>query len=271
MNMYQEFRIGLMSIIEDLHQHPGYGAVIAEYIYANKFCNLLVRSIARKFQLEYEDLRSELVTEILEGKILKQVLENKRFNRQVFYLNIKKLALKLTMQKKVHVVLEEIEEMAVCNDELLEKQASKNAILRFRELSLVNLKRLVEYRSELEHSAVNISKFQSIVELNFNELLLMLDQGKISRYQLLSNPNKYRKYFLSILDKYLQLYFKYYDIRNIYPAHLKSKTGLLTLQDIYTRLKPDYSYPQFTRKIRHSTLWDIDEVENLLLKVTDHA
>ncbi|AUR52053.1 hypothetical protein CUN60_06985 [Aquella oligotrophica] len=273
MSMYKEFKAGLMSIIENINQYPDSYAIIADYTYASKFCNLLIRSIARKFDLEYDDLRSELMAEILAGNIFKQVIENKKFNRQVFYLNIKKLAIRMKPHEDSHHIslTEEMEDVLMYKDESLQSYVNKNAILKFKELRQVNLRRLIEYRSELLNSPINISKFQSVVELNTNELLEMLDQNKISRYQLLYVPNKYRKYLVSILDKYLQLYFKYYEVRSTYTDYLKIKTKSPTLKAIFEKLKPEYSYLQFTRKIKHPTLWDIDELEKLLLKVTNHA
>lgn len=272
MSIYADFKSELMEIINDNHSIDELNSILADYIYSSKFCIFLVRSIARKFELDYEDLRSELISEILAGKFFKQLINNNQFSRQVFYLNIKKIAIKMVNSNDKLLLVDEIKEEELVRDSnLLNDYVSRNAILKYIELRQANLKRLIDYRSELMRSPIVVSKFQKNVDLNISEILVMLKKYRISRHSLLNNPDKYRKYFLIIIDRYLELFVKYQDVMNVYLDYLKKKTGTSSIIELYEKLKPAYSYLNFTRKIRNLSLWEIEELDNLLIKVNCHA
>lgn len=272
MSTYRAFRSELMTVINNHHNTEDIYSSLAILINSNKFCILIVRSIARKFELDYEDLRGELIAEILSGKVFKQVLEKKEFNRQVFYMNIKKLAIKMSMTADKLDFMNEFDEgNLMTNDNLLDNYSNKHSILKYIEIRQANLKKLLDYRHSILNSIITVTHFQSIVNLSISEIIEMLKKYRITRHRLLNNPDKYRKYFIIIIDRYIELFIKYQDVSNNYPAYLKKETQSDTSKALYEKLKPNYSYLQFQRKLRNLSLWDIEELDKLVQKVRRRA
>lgn len=263
---YHKFAMQLQSYV---CQNPNYSE-ISEFIHSNKYCLYMCKMISRKFNVNNQDLHSELILFIFENESFRKVLVGKNpFNGRVFTFQIMQLAKKLQPrfindEININQVVDKIIDV---EESAIETKHQRSQITQLEALKAHKLKELDDYRQKLLSDNFTIDEFVEIIDLNIAEL--MIKMGITNRYSLITSPKLYREKLVSLFDTYYELYSRWYFSKDAYLKQLIIQYG--SFKSLYRFLSPRYSYMSFMNKFSSPSIWDIEELMLLVRKQQRNA
>ena len=263
---YHKFVLELQSYI---CQEPDYSK-ISEFIYNNEYCLHMCKMVSRKFNVNDQDLHSELILFIFENDSFRKVLiGDNAFNGRVFTFQIMQLAKKLQSKFSSdeinidHIVdkIIDVEESAV------EAKHQRSQVTQLGIIKTQKLRELNDYRQKILLGDFTIDELVEVIGLNTAEL--MAKAGIANRYSLITSPELYREKIVSLFDTYCELYSRWYFSKDVYLKQLIIQYG--SLKALYRFLTPRYSYMSFMNKFSSPSIWDIEELMLLVRKQQCYA
>lgn len=246
-NLYSKFKDKLFQLISknsDLE-------TIAMLLLEDNYINILCKKIAAKYNIDSEDLRSELVLRVINNQLLASIIQGQHsFNGKVFEFNVINIAKSLAYYEHLEDI-DDLDEIDTTQNNAVQVVCSNQQLLKYEQLMRNKLNQLLEYRNNIN----KISEYCEIVELTIEELASKLG---VKRNLLIRHPINYKKQLIEILNQYIQLYTKWYSRRSIFLTELVEKYGSTT--SLYQALGLNYSYRKFIDKIDSLSLWQIEEV-----------
>ncbi len=263
---YHKFALELQSYI---CQHPDYSK-ISEFIYNNEYCLHMCKMISRKFNVDNQDLHSELVLFIFENESFRKVLTGENaFNGRVFTFQIMQLAKKLQSKfSSDEINIDQIVDKVIDVEEsAIEAKHQRSQGTQLGILKTHKLKELSDYRQKLLLGDFTINELVEIIGLNTAEL--MVKAGITNRYSLITSPELYREKLVSLFDTYCELHSRWYFSKDAYLKQLIIQYG--SFKSLYRFLTPRYSYMSFMNKFSSPSIWDIEELLLLVRKQQRYA
>lgn len=263
---YHKFVLELQSYI---CQEPDYSK-ISEFIYNNEYCLHTCKMVSRKFNVNDQDLHSELILFIFENDSFRKVLiGDNAFNGRVFTFQVMQLAKKLQSkfssdEINVDYIVDKIIDV---EESAIEAKHQRSQVTQLEIIKAEKLRELDNYRQKILLGNFKIDELVEVIGLNTAEL--MVKTGITNRYSLITSPELYREKLVSLFDTYCELYSRWYFTKDAYLKHLIIKYG--SFKSLYRFLTPRYTYMSFMNKFSSPSIWDIEELMLLVRKQERYA
>lgn len=244
---YSEFKAQLHTLI----QKSSSNAEIGEFIYNSLYTNYVCKNIGGIFNLDAQELLSEVYISIANGDLLAKVISGeKNFSGRVFNMRIRDIAhtllnknIELT-DEVMQIPIDEIEK-----DHNIDLQNQKNLLTQ---LLRNKLRELIQYKKTLcriQH--IDMNQYAEIVELHLSEILQLI--GTTRR-----KIHSHKVQLLSLLDSYIKLYEYWFLERQSFMKKLQERFA--NTKELYCVYKPNYSYMTFLKIIESPTCWDLQRL-----------
>lgn len=252
-NVYLDFKQQLTTLIKKKASNRKF----TEFIINNEYCEYVCKKVSNIYQVEKDELLSELVQAVLSGEFLRKVFSGEvAFNRRYFELNVANHARKLK-PIMLSELSDDIESVTNLETESIHKSIEQHQSIAVQELFTKKLDQLNSYRVEIgQQIPIDLTTYCKTIELSVEELSKKIS---VARYMLINNPERYYIELDKVFGEYLELFKSWFYYRASYIETLLSEYG--SYQQIYDSANLKYTYRSFVNNIDQLSIWQLEEIK----------
>lgn len=229
---------------------------IAQLILVDSYCKYICNKVAFKYHVDGAEVHAQLVLEVLENKVLPNIINGSQtFSGRYFQYRIINIAKRLLPHET-----EELSETTTDNTDIalnvIENLSSISQLSGFNHLKQAKIKELEAFKHKISSSQkINLDELGNILELSIEAIARKLD---LPRHKLMRHSSQYKALLHGLLDEYIGLVDRWFDIRYTYLNKLAEEHG--SLIKVYQRISLNYSYSKFAELANSMNLWQLEEI-----------
>lgn len=234
---------------------------IAQLVFLDSYCKYLCNKVARKYQIDSDDVHAQLVLDVLGNKLFPNITDgSQQFSGRYFHYRIINIAKSLQHHDALDITEKTIADTLESDTNLAEEAVRLHTMheqyIGYNELKQTKIAELHSYKEQLDTwHKINLDELSTIVELSTENIARELN---IPRHKLVRHPEHYKEPLINLIDSYIQLVERWFATRYSYLNNLAEEYG--SLLKVYQRIKLNYSYSKFAELANSMTIWQLEEI-----------